>query len=278
MINRSFSFFLSGILLFVFACKTTKPVTDSGPAVKLETPSDLFTHLERTKPTYKNLNIKFSAQIKTRKNGENTIKGKLKIGRDSVVWISAMPMGIEIARILATQNQVSLIYFLDKKYAEGDYSLLGKQAGYQLNYAMLEAALTASPVFTLPEENFRLTDLKKQGYFFSPTPKADFERITEARGVSSDNTKLVQAMWFSAQGRLTRNVLYDGSADRLLDISYTTFALAETDFLPTQIKVRIRTPEETAEFTIEYTKTESNVTEQEYPFTVPNSFSPLEIK
>lgn len=278
MKTRFFPLFISGLLLFFFSCKTTKPVADSGPSVKLETPSDLFALLEKNKPTYKNLNIKFSAQIKTKKNGENTIKGKLKIRRDSVVWISAMPMGIEIARILATQNQVSLIYFLDKKYAEGDYSLLGKQAGYRLDYSMLEAALTALPVFAVPKETFRLADLKKQGYFFSPIPKAEFERMAEGKETMADKTKTVQGMWFGEQGRLIRNVLYDGSSARLLDISYAEFTPYGSDFLPSKITILIRTPEESAEFLIEYTKAEINVEEQEYPFTIPASYSPMEIK
>ncbi len=275
---RFFSLFISGTFLFIFSCKTTKPAADSGPVVKLETPSDLFAHLDKNKPTYKNLNIKFSAQIKTKKNGENTIKGKLKIGRDSVVWISAMPMGIEIARILATQNRVSLIYFLDKKYAEGDYSLLGKQAGYRLDYSMLEAALTALPVFAVPKETFRISDLKKHGYFFSPLPKAEFERMADGKETMADKTKTVQGMWFSEQGRLIRNVLYDGSSARLLDISYADFMPCGSDVLPSKITILIRTPEETAEFSIEYTKTEPNTADQEYPFTIPGSFSPMETK
>jgi hypothetical protein len=134
------------------------------------------------------------------------------------------------------------------------------------------------PVFARPKELFQLYDLKKQGYFFSPEAKAEFERIIEGKETSADKTKVVQGMWFSGQGRLMRNVLYDGSNARLLDVSYENFTPCGNDFLPAKINIIIRTPQETAEFLIEYTKTESNAAEQEYPFTVPASFSPLEIK
>ncbi len=276
LLTRLLLFLLPTVILF--SCKTKKPTVDLGPTVQIETAADLLAKLEEKKPAYKNLNIRFSAKIKTKKNGENSLKGKLKIGRDSVVWISALPMGIEVARVMATQKEAALIYYLDKKYFQGDYSMLGRQAGYALDYSVLESALTGTPVFSVPKESFRLTDLKKQGYYFSPWEKNDFERIIEAKELPVDRSNSVQAMWFNEQLMLIRNVFYDVAQKRLLDISYLSYAQTGKDFLPTEIKIIIRSPEDTAVFTIEYNKTEADVEEQEYPFTIPGSFSPMELK
>lgn len=264
----------------MYSCKTKQPQTPhtGGTSEKVRSTEELWTRLHANVPKYQNLNIRFAAQIKTGKN-ENSVRGKLKIRRDSCVWVSVLPFGIEAARLLATPTETGMVMYLDKKYFRGGYDMLSAQVGYPLNYAMLEAALTGVPVFQAEKSAYRFHDEGRNGYYFSPYAPNDFEKITEDKLTPADGAATVQALWFET-GRvsLRKNVLYDVVQKRYLEIIYSNPAPAGNDTLPTIVNIIIRTPKETSSFTVEYTKTEADVPDMEYPFSIPASYQRMELK
>lgn len=266
------------LLAGAYSCKTKPPTTVTPSAGKIRSTEELWAKINADVPRYQNLNIKFAAQIKTAKN-DNSIRGKLKIRRDSCVWVSALPLGIEAARILATQTETGMVLYLDKKYFQGGYEMLSAQVGYALTYPMLEAALTGTPIFMAEKSSYRFDDDRRNGYYFSPYEQADFEKITEDKQYPADGAATVQALWFDQDNvRLSKNVLYDVAQKRYLEIIYGNYTAVGNDVLPGTVAIVIRTPKETATFTIEYTKAEANVPEMEYPFTIPASYERMELK
>lgn len=249
--------------------------TPNNSTHRLADEKQLLQKIDSAAHTYNNLNIRFAAKIKIGKE-ENSVRGKLKIRQDSCVWVSALPIGIEAARIIATKNEAGLINFLKHNYFLGGYDMLSAQIGYTVDYDMLEAILSGTPLFIADRNTYQLSDDKKNGYYFSPFEKNDFERITENRQFVNQQT--VQALWFAGDGRLLKNVLYDALQKRLLEINYSNYAQAGNDMLPTNITIEIKTPSQTAYFTIDYTKTETNQTGMEYPFTIPGSYEKMEVK
>lgn len=282
---RIYSLFYTGIVCLLtaglYSCKTKQPQTSdtgSAGAGKIRSTEELWTHINARVPKYQNLNIRFAAQIKTGKN-ENSVRGKLKIRRDSCVWASALPFGIEAARILATQTETGMVLYLDKKYFQGGYEMLSAQVGYPLNYPMLEAALTGTPVFQAEKGAYRFYDEGRNGYYFSPYTPTDFEKITEDKITPADGASMVQALWFETDRvSLSKNVLYDVAQKRYLEIIYSNPMPAGNDTLPTGIHIIIRTPKETTDIALEYTKTEADVPDMEYPFTIPASYQRMELK
>lgn len=273
--------FIGTFFVLGYACKTQSVplVSTQIPNKEINSAAELLQHIESTPHTYSNLNIRFSAKIKTKKNGENTLRGKLKIGRDSVIWLSAIPMGIEVARIIADKNEVGMISYLDKKYFQGKYDDFTALAGYPLTLGMLQSALTGSPYFVESSALYRLENDRKNGHFFSPYAKEDFEKLVDGKNVPGIQANMVQGLWFGEGNLLmAKNVIYDITQKRLLEIEYAGYALQGNDYIPSLIKVKIKTAEETALFTIEYLKTEVNAGEMDYPFTIPSSFVPMEIK
>jgi hypothetical protein len=267
--------------VLAYACKTrTVPLVISEiPDKKINSAAELLHHMESTPHTYSNLNIRFSAKIKTKKNGENALRGKLKIGRDSVIWLSAIPMGIEVARIIADKNGVGMISYLDKKYFQGKYDDFTALAGYPLNLGMLQSALTGSPYFVESSALYRLENDRKNGHFFSPYTKEEFEKLVDGKNVPGMQADMVQGLWFGEGNLLlAKNVIYDITQKRLLEIEYAGYTLQGNDYIPSHIKAKIKTTDETALFTIEYLKTEVNAGETDYPFTIPSGFTPMEIK
>lgn len=271
------TFILVSVLLF--SCKTKPKETVNYPIKEINSEAALLASIDSSKHQFHNLNIKFSAKIKTKKNGDNSLRGKLKIRQDSAVWISALPVGIEIARILATQQEAGLIYYLEKSYFKGDYSLLSGLVGYSLNYSMLEAALTGGVFFMQDRNTYKLESDRKIGYFFSPFSKQQFERIITEKETPETGVSNIQALWFNEGNLLLhKNVMYDFSNKRYLEASYEKYTLIGKDYLPQLIRLELKTPEDVAVFTIELNKIEMDVPEMDYPFTIPGSYTLMETK
>lgn len=264
----------------MLACKTKQPTTDTPPAVgeRIRTAAELLQKIDANQPVYSNLNIKFASKITTKK-GDNSVRGKLKIRRDSCVWVSALPLGIEAVRLLATREETGMVNFLEKKYFRGGYDLLSAQVGYTLQYDMLQAALTGVPVFYADRSTYQFDDDRKNGYYFSPYDKNRFEKITDGKEMPTDGAHTVQALWFEADNaRLIKNVMYDVDQKRFLEIEYANYTAVGNNTFPANISIVVRTPKGTVSFTAEYTKTEVDASEMEYPFSVPASYEKMELR
>ena len=262
------------------SCKTKKIAENPNttPAGGITSEQQLLQKIEASKQTYSNLNIKYAAKIKIGKD-ENSIRGKLKIRRDSCIWVAALPLGIEAARIIATQNEAGLINYLKKNYFLGGYDLLGSQVGYPLDYDMLQAALTGSALFIADKNSYRLENDRKNGYYFSPYDRNAFEKITEGKSLPADGAPTIQALWFNEVNTLvSKNVMYDIAGKRYLEVNYSNYQAVGKNMIPALVDIQIKTPKETAVFTIEYAKIDADVTEMDYPFNVPESYQQMQLK
>jgi hypothetical protein len=269
------------IFFTTFSSCKTKKITESPNTTNVEkitSEQELLKKIDASKQTYSNLNIKYAAKIKIGKD-ENSVRGKLKIRRDSCIWVAALPLGIEAARIIATQNEAGLINYLKKNYFLGGYDLLSSQIGYPVNYDMLQAALTGSALFIADKNSYQLEDDRKNGYYFSPYDRNTFEKITEGRANPTDGAPTVQALWFNESNSLvSKNVMYDVAGKRYLEVNYSNYQAVGKDMIPALVDIQIKTPKETAVFTIEYSKIDANVMEMDYPFNVPESYQKMQLK
>lgn len=85
------------------------------------------------------ISARFTATITDAEGKEQSVKGKLKACRDSVIWASLTPFGLEVARLRADQSSFGFIDFFNKKYFAGDYTYLKELAGYDLDFYSLQA-------------------------------------------------------------------------------------------------------------------------------------------
>lgn len=265
-------------IIFV-SCKTRRLVSQTpvSPNTNLKLITDRNEFLAKVlalSPTYENLNIRFSSDIRIDKN-ENSVRGKLKIRRDSCIWASVLPLGLEAARVLITQEEVGVVNFLKRNYYRGEYTFLAAQIGYEVTYPMLQAALTGTPVYVEPQEDYRLEyDTKASLYHFSPYTAASFKKYAE--GAELTNKKMVQSLWFSPTDyTLAKSCIYDAVQRRYMEITYGTYQKSGNDLLPTTVHIIIKSGKTTSEITLTYNRTDVNENGMEYPFTVPASYSKM---
>lgn len=135
------------IIAFVFftsACKSTKEV-NSLPLVSADS-KDLLHSIESSSSDFDNVFYKkCSFSLKADKTDTN-LSGSLFIQKDSFIILSLQALlGIEVARIKFSPQNIVIIDRLNKSVTTQDYKQIGIKYGVELNYNSIELLLLNKP-------------------------------------------------------------------------------------------------------------------------------------
>lgn len=126
-----------------------------------------------------------------------SINYRIHIERGQRIWLTAGVGPLEGVRLLATPQQFSAIYRLDRKYIQGDYTSLQNRLGISVDYQLLEDLLlgnatTQSPLYQsypVPvsegqaQPTYRLRDARYiLNYFLNPEAKLERLQAVDASG------------------------------------------------------------------------------------------------
>lgn len=158
------------VSVLMFSCRTAKQVVTEKD-IPLMTEHKLLKQIESNRLNdstlfAKRIDVSFT-------DGENSdnFKASLKISRDSFMQISlTAPLGIEVARILLTQDSIKFVDVYHKKYFLADYDYFNQRYDVSLTYDFLQNIFTNtfSDFTLLDESNLRTKryklDRTKMGY------------------------------------------------------------------------------------------------------------------
>lgn len=74
-----------------------------------------------------------------------SIGAKLRIVKDSVIWMSASKFGFEVARVLITKDSVFMVERVQKTYIRESIEALSELAGVSVGYDVLQDFLVGNP-------------------------------------------------------------------------------------------------------------------------------------
>ena len=142
------------VSVLMFSCRTAKQVVTEKD-IPLMTEHKLLKQIESNRL---NDSILFAKRIDVSfTDGENSdnFKASLKISRDSFMQISlTAPLGIEVARILLTQDSIKFVDVYHKKYFLADYDYFNQRYDVSLTYDFLQNIFTNTfSDFTLLDES-----------------------------------------------------------------------------------------------------------------------------
>ncbi len=142
------------VSVLMFSCRTAKQVVTEKD-IPLMTEHKLLKQIELNRLNdstlfAKRIDVSFT-------DGENSdnFKASLKISRDSFMQISlTAPLGIEVARILLTQDSIKFVDVYHKKYFLADYDYFNQRYDVSLTYDFLQNIFTNTfSDFTLLDES-----------------------------------------------------------------------------------------------------------------------------
>lgn len=257
------------LVLVTAGCKSTR--TAYKVPLKEEGPEYLVRQLRTNQLDFSTFSSKYSASFSQgRKSAEFT--GQLRIIRDSAIWVSISPaFGIEMIRLLVTQDSVKYINRIDKLYYSGDYSILQKFLDANVDFDILQALIIGNDFRYYEDVGFRAS-VDDREYKLSTSGR----RKTIKQAESDRNPIiLVQNIWLDPQTfKITRVDLKEYQKDnKHLGLWYSNFQPVDEQVMPGNVRLKI-VSKDVVDVNFDFNRPVINPA-LTLPFSIPQSYDRL---
>jgi hypothetical protein len=162
--------FLVIVALVFSSCKSNKSVVNKG-VVKSISANKIIKRHNATSFDAETLDAKLRVSYSDTKKGKRTrytFTVRLRMQKDSVIWMKGTYKILSAFRIKITPTKFSYYSPIEKRYFEGDYSLLEKMLGTKITFTQLQNLLLGQSILDLKDQKY-LAEV--EGRFHKLTPK-----------------------------------------------------------------------------------------------------------
>ena len=274
MNNKHFRLFLGLLLLasivFVQGCKTKrsiirKPLKEEGEAFLLQKMSE-------SELNFDFFNARCTISVVSDKKSKSDFRGQIRIQKDSVIWLSLSPaLGIEVARLMISQDSIWFINRIDKTYFKGDYDFINSFFQTTIDFDILQALLVGNDMTYYEDESFRAAiDAMEYRLGAAKRSKKKKQLLLE----DSPNI-LIQNIWLNPDNfKITKvNLKEFGQENKQLEMRYSHFSAVKNQLVPTELDMLLQ-----ADKKIRIGLHFSNIELDEplsFPFKVPSKYSKM---
>lgn len=254
-------------VLLLSSCKTPRTIIKA--PLKEEGPEYLYSKLKENEFHYEWLALKFDAKY-TENKGSTDFKGQIRARKDSVIWVSISPaLGIELFRLIITNDSVKYVNRFNKEYFAGDYALVSRFLQIDIDFDILQSLLLGND-FQFYENNTFKADVDFPEYRLSTTGRHKIRK--EAENLGTDPIILVQNIWLNPESfKITRiDVKQFMKDNRKLEAYYGEFDKVEKETYPASLNFNI-TAENPFSLRINYSKAVLNEP-MTFPFSIPGNY------
>ncbi|MCX7744382.1 MAG: DUF4292 domain-containing protein [Flavobacteriales bacterium] len=202
----------------------------------------------------------------------NALKCRVRIRRDSLMWISIKPdvAIIEVFRVLISNDSIKLINYLDKTYFIGDYTTIKSFVNFDISFSMLQNIFTGNPTLLFPAEQYEVSVSGKDTVLTS----SDMNEYLALKKSSQKPQILFHAIWLDVAKRAWRSLFYDPGSRMEVDLNYTAYQTVDSLQFPLSGKVTLIGDTSNTVFTFTYTKTDVNKP-VDFPFSIPATYQKM---
>ena len=246
--------------MVVTSCKTAKNITDINNIDELSTNKIINNHYTNN---FHQQTI--SANLKAKYTGKKTaatVNIKLRIEKDKTIWMSATKFGFPLAKVKITPNRVIYYEKLQGTYFDGDFSLLSKWLGIELDYDKVQNILLGQAVLNLKKGKY---NSRIDNNLYELSPKKDNELFGILFFMNPDNFKV------------NKQEIRHPEKQQLLSVSYPNYAKIEGEQFPKNINIRAIDNKNLTTINIEYNSVEFN-NELTFPFEIPNGYKEISLE
>ncbi|MGV8813366.1 MAG: DUF4292 domain-containing protein [Gelidibacter sp.] len=246
------------VLSLSVGCRSTKTLTSGAEIDKSMTAKQIIRENSKQDVRFKTLQAKVRVDY-TEGNSSNGATVNLRIEKDKVIWMSA-PLGL--ARLMITQDSVRFYEKLNNQYFDGDFSLLTKILGTDINFEKIQNILLAEPIFNLKDDTYVMVP-NEESYVLQP----------------KDQRALFELFFLINPGffKLDSQQLFQPSEKRMLQIDYKKYQEVSKQIFPENI--RIIALEKNNEIIIDLDfKAITLNGEVRFPFSIPSGYKEIELE
>lgn len=246
------------LLAFSVGCKSTKTLTSTAEIDKGMTAKQIIRENAKQDVRFKTLQAKVRIDY-TEGDTSNGTTVTLRMEKDKVIWMSAP---LAIARVMITQDSVKFYDKLNNQYFDGDFSLLTRLLGTEIDFEKIQNIFLGEPIFNLREDTY-VTVPNEASYVLQPKDqRALFELFF-----------LINPGYF----KLDSQQLYQPKEKRMLQIDYKKYQGVSKQIFPENI--RIIAIENNDEIIIDLDfKAISLNGEVRFPFNIPSGYKEIELE
>ena len=258
--HLALSSWLLALGFFVTSCSTNKDISSLMPL----SVNHIIREVERNQFEFDNLETKFNVKVK----GDNNIglKGQLRLQNDSVMWISlSLKLGIEVARVMITEDSVKFINRTEKTYWTESINGLREKFPIETSLDFLQDLLVGNDIQFNDKENFKVT-IEDNSY-----------KLTSDRNtlwVTPKTFKVKRLQISTAPEPVEGSIRhFDKLSDQTVIIHYDNFQEINGKLLPAKI---ILDTKDGFDINIEIDYSEIKVGEKlEFPFNISKKYSKI---
>ena len=250
------------LFILVFAsCKTKKTVVEQ--TVSQENVTDnkakevIEKHYENVL-NFQTVSIRSSADYADKKQSIS-IGADIRIKKDEIIWINLKFFGIPMAKAFITPTRVSYYEKANGTYFDGNYSILTKMLGTDLDFQKVQNLLLGRPIDNLTKEVF-IAEIADNLFQLKSKNKTDIEKA-----FSFENANYLLKKQFINQTSKNRNVM----------VNYPAFTNQDNMFLPTGVSI-VANQQDQVKIDVEYKKITFNEA-LSYPYSIPDGYSQIKI-
>ena len=264
-------YFILFLLISFYACKQHEEVSKE----KLEhfSAKELVENLDKNEFQFKSISTK--AEIEFVDEKSTSFKAHLRVQKDSVIWISITPLfGIEMARVMITQDSVMLMNRVKSEYFKGDFAYINKMFNVELDFEMLQALLVGNSIEFEKNNKIRTAiDRKNRRYFIGTEKKRKVKK--DLKKEKEKIKEQSQIIWLAPNTyKIVELLIMDPNKDQSLTSKFSNHEELNNQLFPYKLQFNIKAKKELA-INVKYNKVTLDK-ELTFSFKIPSKYEQIQ--
>jgi len=264
---------LSIIILGLLAssCKSTRSIIKS--PIKEQGPEYLFEKLEESELKYDWFSAKTVIDYTYNKKITH-FKAQIRMRKDSIIWISFSPaLGIEIARILITNDSVKFLNRMNKTYFLGDYQFVNDFLETNIDFDILQSFIIGNDFQFYDKSSFRAS-IDGGEYRMVTNERSKLKKYIKQG--ETDSKIFIQHIWLNPENfKITRSDIKEiKKENKKLIASYNDFGEINEQLFPYSLNFDVHAEEYNIKIDVDYSRISIDQ-ELKFPFSLPSKYKQI---
>ena len=265
---KYFLFFVVALLIFtMFSCRSTRTIMKE--PIKEKGTEYLFTQLSNNELKFDWLTAKVNIEYIEGEKRTN-FKAQIRMRKDSIIWMSFSPaLGIEVVRLMITNDSVQLINRLNKTFFLGDYKFVNEFLKTNIDFDVFQSFLTGNDFQYYEKAKFKAS-IDDEKYKLATTSRHKLKEFVK----KSDENPIVfiQNIWLNPNNfKITKVKIKEiNKENKKLEALYNKFNIIDGQLFPVDITYKISADVDIS-VDIDFSKIVLNKSTR-FPFKIPRKY------
>jgi hypothetical protein len=259
------------ILFTAISCKTARKTIKS--PLKEYGADFLFAKLKENELKFEWFSAKFNLDLIIDKK-KTSVTGQVRMKKDSAIWITLSPaLGIEMARLLITNDSVKFINRINKTYFAGDYTKVNVFLDANIDYDVFQTLLLGNDLTYYEDGKFRASYDSKE-YHLVTAGRQKLKKYVKTR--DDEERIYIQNIFLDPETfKITQMKIKElRKENKKLDAFYSDFQKVSEQLFPFRILYNLLA-DKPIQVDLNYSKIAIDQT-QEFPFKISGKYARIQ--